>query len=462
MSYLYGDSTQSPLEVNFIELLRDGLDYAVHVLKAEERLRRGRERRRARERAAEQDLEQLETVGREVAQLVGTSGPGRPADSPAGRCAAAIAASAREAVKTETAAVRAALAADVAHLEGEAQRERDGCLQALETLLAKHDLPDQKPALLVHSEGGTRYAARLRGSTPWALDFVLELEIPAHNLFAHDVRVDRVKEHLEIHAPETAGWIRKEVRAVPHKLGKHHVTEVVVEPGATTIKLRSGYDAAATGFDVTVRPKAPRVALVRVGKEDGPGGAPVFDVRDEDATQLVALHDALAAAIAELRAGRRTLVQATLEGRPLRDDARPAPLVERLIRSLGPAVQEIARHSLTSSELVLRRLLGGDRREEIFVSRAELRRKIESAPDSMRDLFEPLGLIEDEAPTGIVDPLANRRLVASGSTPSVRPPPPPGAAPTEAEGELDAAWEPLIEDDGDDPVGKTLDELEKE
>src|SRR5207248_2719364 len=43
MNYLYGDSTPSPLKSNFLEFLRDDIDFGVFALLADDRIRLGRE-----------------------------------------------------------------------------------------------------------------------------------------------------------------------------------------------------------------------------------------------------------------------------------------------------------------------------------------------------------------------------------------------------------------------------------
>jgi hypothetical protein len=40
----------------------------------------------------------------------------------------------------------------------------------------------------------------------------------------------------------------------------------------------------------------------------------------------------------------------------------------------------------------LKRLVGGGRREEIFVTKAELRKKLDRVPPALRAIFHPLGL----------------------------------------------------------------------
>jgi hypothetical protein len=91
-------------------------------------------------------------------------------------------------------------------------------------------------------------------------------------------------------------------------------------------------------------------------------------------------------------------VDAKLDGLPLEKHEKPAILVERLVSSMSPVVREIAGHSLVPGELVLKRLLSDDRREEIFVSKAELETKIRRLPTAMQKLFSPLGLGADGSP----------------------------------------------------------------
>jgi len=60
-------------------------------------------------------------------------------------------------------------------------------------------------------------------------------------------------------------------------------------------------------------------------------------------------------------------------------------------------VQEIAWRSRSATELVLKRLLADDRREEIFVTKVELTKKFEPLPQNLRRVFDPLGLSDEPA-----------------------------------------------------------------
>jgi len=453
MSYLYGDSSPSPLESNFIDFLRMAMDFCVHVVLSDQRLLLGRERRAARERATALDLERLEALGDTVQRMVAAAPDGK--DTPTARCAAVIARAAADAVRNETAAVRGVLTSAIAELDADGLREREGCLLALEKLLLKHDLPNTESSVHLAIEGGNRYSARLRGKTNFGLITLVQLEIPPDNLFAHDVRVDKLTE-VEIHLPETGGWIRKETRMTPHKLGKLHIAEVTIDGAVTIIRLRAMPDTHSAGYDVTIRDAGTRVSIAKVGKDE-PAGEP-FDIEGPDEPRVLALYDKLAGPIADLTESRKSLVQAALDGQLMRDMARPVVLVERLVAVMAPIVREIAAHSLSPTELVLRRLIKADHREEIFVSKAELLKKIEALPEGERAIFESLGLHQrgtDDEPTQLhikhitAEPAA---VVTSGMVPAASGTIPPKAASRAATAPGDEDWVPVDEETSDTKV----------
>ena len=73
-------------------------------------------------------------------------------------------------------------------------------------------------------------------------------------------------------------------------------------------------------------------------------------------------------------------------------------MAERLIGHLAPVVMEISRRSGAPGELVLRRDVGDGRREEMYVTKAELWQKLLVLPPERRVAFGALGLSEPAAP----------------------------------------------------------------
>jgi hypothetical protein len=387
MRYPFGDSTESALELNYLAFLRDAIELGVAVMQADAALAAGRERRTSRERAATEQVNAVEEFGRAAIKLAEPIA--RDAgDTPRGRAATSVAHAAAEAVRREAALVRASLASDLEVIEGDAQRLRARCLAALGVLLQTHDLPDAESVLTVRWTG-TGYEARMRQKTAWAVEATLELDIPSTSPFAHDLKVERIADGVEIHAPESAGWIKKEMKMVPHKLARHLVTQVTVDKTGVTMALRATPEPGAAGFDVAVSADG---AVTVVRPDDAAGG---FDTDERDQSGLRMLAGRLEEAALSLTERRGAILSAAIDDVPVSQHAHPRLLIERLVAAMTPTVLEIARHSLAPNELVLKRLLAGDRREEIFVSKAELAQKIEPLAPALRRVFAPLGIVDD-------------------------------------------------------------------
>jgi hypothetical protein len=418
MSYLYGDSTPSTLEVNFIEFLRDAVDCCVQVLLADQRIAEGKARTRALDQATAAETVKLQKVGTLVPKAFEGVPFGEP-ETAAARCVGAIVRTAADLVRAATAEVRSARDAEVTKCDAEAAREREACVKALEGLLIKHDLPDMTSDVHVALVGsGARYVSRARVTTRFGLDAVVELEVPAGHLFERVVRVDRLAERLDVQVPEMGGWLHKEIKLRAQHLEKHHVTELSLgAAGGATVKLRAAPDGTGPGFDVMFSNGSSPLRLVRVDQNDNEP----FDVEEADAPKLRALREKLAAAAAELVRHRKAVVDPKIDGELLRDHAKPSLLVERLIATLAPVVQEIATRSQSPGELVLRRLIGGDRREEIFCSKQELKSKLDPLRDANRALFDPLWL-EGVVPASSPSPSASH-AAATASHPTMPPPP---------------------------------------
>jgi hypothetical protein len=385
MSYLYGDSTPSRLESNFIQFLSDALDVSVHLLLAGERMRRCSGRIAELKEGAEREVRLLEGLGEAVAHVVQVAPKGDLASATA-TCATTIGQEVAGLVRKQIAEVQAALATTVAAVEAEDELERVGCLKELETLLRAHDPPEATTTFhLVHSAG--RYLCKRTTRTPYGLESVMSVEIAAPHPFSQVARVDKFVPQLEVSAPEMGGWLRKEVRNRPHRLEKLQITEMTFTPDGATLRLRSSLDDDATGFDVELGENGARVRLHRVGEQGD-----VIDPSETDSAKIVALHAKLRSFALSIPHDQGRLEEAKLDERPVTELREPSIIVDRLVGAMTPIVSEIARHSLAPTELVLKRLLGDNRREEIFVSKATLSEKLAPLPEPLRGRFKALGL----------------------------------------------------------------------
>jgi hypothetical protein len=386
MGFLYGDSTPSPLTSNFLEFLRDALDFAVFALRADEAIRQIQERLQGQGHAADAETERLEAFGRIVEGAI-DGAPKGEADSATSRCAEQLASLSAENIRASVEALRRTLAGQVERAKEEEGVERSACLKALEGLLLPHAPPGAKTSARVEL-GPLGYRAELVGEATFGLAWRIELAIPEGHVFATAAPLEKLAPSLAFGAPSQTGWLKKEVRVRPQRLERLVMTQVTDDGQSVNMKLRFEVEGEQ-GFDVAIEPASSVVGAARVGASEDASVGP-FHVPDEDVPKLVSLAERLRAAVAELRGSR--LVGATLDGGDFKLQPQFRNAVERLVAVMGPIVHDIARHTLTPTELVLRRLLSDERREELFVQKSTLREKYAPLPRELRGLFDGLGL----------------------------------------------------------------------
>jgi hypothetical protein len=411
--FLYGDATPSPLKSDYIAFLRDAVDYAVEVLSADARTAAAA---REVERLAEEtelEIAAAEELATDVARAL--EGPSlRAPASLAGRCAARLQREARDLVRAEGEAARASVATERGRLAQTVSKDSEACTKAFEALVLAHSLPDALGVTTVKLGGASRYDAILECQTPYGLEWSTDLEIPATHALSRVLRIERLVERLEVEAPEEGGWIHKEVRNRPQRLDRLYLLALSVHPAESAVRLRSAQDGTGAGFDILFQSEPSRIQLVRI-TESGAADDAVHNVVGADATNLQALRDSLVAMIDELANHKKSLRRASLGGRPLSSLESPRALVDQILTSIAPTIHEIAKRSQAPGELVIKRLVGDSRREEVFVSKKELRQKVEPLPPDLRAAFDPLELWDGPP----------KVIVAPDPIPRPKPPPPP-------------------------------------
>jgi len=448
MSYLYGDSTQSDLTTNFLEELRDALDFAVFVLQADDKIKAGKTKGAILNEEASAEIGRLEQFTSLVAAAIEGAQKGSEG-SPTAQYAARVSELLMGAGRQSADAVRAKLASDIATIDGEEAALREACHGALAAFIGPHGTSDpnttQRIALL---ETG-HYDATLAGQSSFGVEWTFDLSIPEGNLWAEQVRMERISPQLEIKTPQVTGWISKEVKVRPQRLERHAVTELSTRGNTTQYKLRI-QAAVETGFDVEVDATSGAVKMTRIGPpEDAAVGA--FDVDATDAPVIVELTGKLTQAASQLTRAKLAVANVdgsaaggtsqtpNVHGVEFRTVSAFGPVVEKLVATLAPTVREIARRSLTPTELILRRALADNRREEVFVTKTTLREKYAPLSAPLRALFMPLGL-DGPGPTPAPAPVAAtppkdertpppRAEIRRSQPPPPNPPPNPPSGP---------------------------------
>jgi serine/threonine protein kinase len=384
LSFLHGDGTPSGLQTNFIGFLADALDTCAKVLVADDALVQCEADVRRLERAANDEIDRLDTLAAIVKDSVEQS-PTVGTDSPTARVVRAVVDQTEAHVRDETAQLRSTLDRDLADVQAREKAARDDCGRAYEALLLRHDLPGTTASLDLRLRDD-QYVARIAGAVDFGLAWSIQLEIPSDHVFKRAARLEKIS-RLEVEAPELTGWIRKEMKTRPQRLDRLYVTELHASEASLMLKLRNESDGSGDGYDVDVDLMTARSQLARAGSSEAP-----YDLSEADVVKMGELHTKVLAIAKDLARSRKTLVEATIDGAPLWQGHAPKDVVDRLVTAMAPITREIATHSLSTTELVLKRVLGDDRREEVFVPKATLLARLDAVPERLRSTMTPIVL----------------------------------------------------------------------
>jgi hypothetical protein len=130
------------------------------------------------------------------------------------------------------------------------------------------------------------------------------------------------------------------------------------------------------------------VQIIRVPDNGNPPDLP-YEATSDDTSAFRLFHDRLHEMATQLLGHKTAVIAASLDDRPLSQLQAPRALVERLVENIAPLVQQVAKRSLISGELVLKRQIADNQREELFVSKAALQKKVESLPPALQRVFDP-------------------------------------------------------------------------
>lgn len=415
MTYLYGDSSRSPITIDYVDFLKHALDLMVELMVAEQRVAGNATRAVALEERAGEKLEAIAAVGDRVREALAAA-CGDPEDSPASRCANAIERAATAEVQTHVRAVNEEVERARAELESARRAELASCANSLEQLVQRYDLPDTATELAIVPVEGGGYRVKRSDKTPYGLELEIAIEVPEGNRLATAIRASELGLDRELEVPNGAGLTRKQIRKLPRKPAKLYLHRATITRSASRLILAAAPEGGS-GLELTIDRDG---RSVEVSPVDVAGVESSFAAAGADLVAILEFDDLLREAIAALPRSGARLGTITVDGEPFASWERPSEIAERLVAVIAPVVTEISERSSSPTELVLRRSLESGRREEIFVSKAELAAKLAQLPADSRRLFEPLGLgspaTELAAPGAAASPSLEVELIVEAAS----------------------------------------------
>jgi hypothetical protein len=386
MSHLYGDSTAFPYTVDFLDLVRAAVECSVALMQAQGAVAQAVEKARSLQAETEVERNKLKAFEETLEQAL--SGVRAEASDRVFGIVARLKEASRKSVASEIEALEKRAYEGVAAARSDAALLRDETVRALERFLQRYEIPGTTVGLRLTAAEET-YTGEARMVTPFGVEALFALAIPAESQWSRLRRVGDLLKDFELQVPKEVGLFSKTTRLVAQRMDKLVVLQV--EHSAGRFWMRMGARGVA-GFAVEVVTKeGVQYRLLAVDESGRPTSAPM-KLEAADATAVDRIHEAVVASFSALATERKAMSGATFEGKPLRDLHEPQAVVARVVGLLAPIVQEIDRRSGSQGELVLRRDLAQGHRDEVYLTKAELNDRIQTLPDPLQKVFDPLGL----------------------------------------------------------------------
>jgi hypothetical protein len=389
MSYLYGDSTTFPYDVDYIDLSRSAVDCALQLFSAQHAIGSALAREEALNQQRNLQRGRLTSMAEAMERALN---PFLSSDSEPTSQAALRTLQCAKACLEEQRGEGERLATEAAsHAQHVIQRAGESAHRALEAFLVRHDVPETELGLRLECSG-EGYSGDVSVRTPFGVSSSFALRIAADHPWARVRRVSDLLGNLEIHVPQPSGWLSRRVEMAPVKLERMCITSVRVAGTELELVIRKSA-SGGSGYRASIDLRGARGVLLSPVDDNGSADAdPPLTLDGEDGARMQELANRVLDSVHGLTGLRGAMRSVSLDERPLEQLEWPETVAHRLLAQLAPTVMEISRRSGAPGELVLRRDVGGGRREEIYVTKAELWERLLVLPPDRRVPFAALGI----------------------------------------------------------------------
>lgn len=448
MSRVYGDSTPFPHDIDYIHMLRDGVDCAVRLLSAQHSIRVAEERADVAERAMRNEVAELNALFERVQSVaIGSMPEGMEV---AARASSQIAAGARAVVDGAIRDLESRVGSEVGQSGHIVDKARETSASALEQFLERHAPPESRLCLQLtaNPEANVGHVTLI---APFGMSAVFGVAIPGSHVWARPRRVADLLPHVEIQMPKESGFLSKRVEMAPLRLERFFIADLTFAERSGVLRLRKG-PGSGSGYELQIDLETGVSLTIRPMREDGTiEEQPPQVLLGNDQATILSLWQGVVQSAVDLMHLRQRMVSASFNGRPLLEMDAPRVAAEALVNYMAPVISEISRRSGAPGELVLRRNLGEGRREETYCTHAELLEKIMILPPDLRAVFSSLHLtgqgpaqlpppalaapeFASRAPgrSSLAVPAAPEDMASPLGVPAAHPGPPPESSPPPA------------------------------
>ena len=405
--YRYGDGTPFPLDENFIETLTAAVEACTNAFMPLTQLDHRREQAKSAKAEADREVSRL---GELEKTLQGALAPYMVNDR----------SSAQEVAKKTLQGAKLAIAQARTQVEGRvaaadasslARTAADAVLAALRPFFDHQQLPNAKWIMSWDVRGAEPQADAVATAARLSASFRLQVDS-----FRAPIRVDQLADAVVVHMMKKG--LFGGAKPAPVELAKYVMVAFERTHEAKVITLREKIDKASQGLRFTVNDHGATWQSIGANGDAETEPNPL-DLEDVDGIRR--LGEGAYRALKDLMQ-HRTLVDLALGQHALAELPEPRAVPLEVLAQLTPLARTIRERSRVHGELVMKRDLGGGRREELFVPRAQLSQHFAKLPAEYQRPFQDMGVSGEDTQPAIQLP-EQLRPPARKSVP-----PPPMAA----------------------------------
>ena len=384
--YRYGDGSPFPLDENFIETLTSAVEACTNAFMPLTELDGRRDRAKAGRVEADREIGRLTDLEK---TLSGALAPFMVPDKK-GAQTQGVAQKTLLTAKQTIQQARAQIDSRVQALEASAGAgtASDAVLHALRPFFDHSQLPNAKWIMSWDVRGVRPQADAVAASGRLSAQFRLVAD-----QWRQPIRVDQLADAVIVHMMKK-GLLGK-AKPSPVELGKYVMVAFERTHNDHVITLREKPDRQSQGLRFTVTDSGATWQSITPAGDAETESNPLDN---EDVDGIRRLGEGANRALKDL-VGHRTLIDVSLGGQSLAQLPEPRVVPMEVLAQLTPLARTIRERSRISGELVLKRDLGGGKREELFVPRAQLSQHFAKLPMEYRRPFEEMGVSgEDTQP----------------------------------------------------------------
>jgi hypothetical protein len=391
MNCLYGDSTPSPLDDHFLELLPVLVSTAAEILSSDERIREIDREAETIGGEATSLAAQIKILSSDVRTILDAH---QPLDSlrylvnpkeQLTRDIENLAQQCREQVEDQ----RTRLLSDCDQRRAVLHEQ---VMASVAKLFLHHVLPDSEWQVRWCYDGTALSPVSVQTSLYHPLGFgaTFSASTPATGPWSGAVPVSSLVEELVVQVPEPSS---EQGSTRPSKLflSSCHLVCAEVSGSQRLLLLVEQLDDGGPRYELAQALHEGTISIRSIGG-DGHGMEQV-PLAGSDQEQVLALMRTVAAILFPWASQRGELGELTFGQLPM-DQVTDLPLVAlTLLRAVAPYVRELALRSPYPEELTLKRTTGDHKREELFLPIDDLLSPIRELRPAQQDLFSCLGLV---------------------------------------------------------------------